>query len=60
MTDKAKRKLVTRSVTKSAVLRSCRFRRYRDVLAVILKDDERYTVDDIRKKLKDFYRKEVN
>lgn len=65
MTNKAKRKTTkpaetVRSVTKSAVLRSGRFHRFKDALTVILKDDEMYSIEDVRKLLKDFYQKEVN
>lgn len=47
------------SYTKEQILKSKRFANRKDALYVLLEDDKKYTLEEVDKILKDFYKKEV-
>lgn len=47
------------SYTKKELMASKKYRKYRDVLSVILDDNKRYLLDDVDEKIESFLIKEV-
>lgn len=44
---------------KESILKSKKFIRQRDVLSVVLKDDEEYTIEEVNELYQEFVKKEV-
>jgi hypothetical protein len=52
-------KRVEEQFTKSAIVTSKKFNKYKDVLQVLLKDNEKYSISEVEKILNNFLTREV-
>lgn len=51
--------MANKKYTYSAIIRNSQFRKYKDILPVVLDNTEKYTLEDVNKKVKEHLTRKV-